>query len=142
MAKSKGKKKAVRNLAEYKKWLVGDSPEAKAWRTSSEHTRQVSEMVSAYASIEGGEAPSIVWSRIKAEKAALNKEVAAKEAQDARTNRLKEVARADYLKNGGEEKTFENEWGSLRKTLLESGRAEKLVSDSIQERRSRSARTF
>lgn len=134
-----GKKK---DLKQYKKWLTGDSKEAIAWRTSDENIRAVSEMVSAYASVEGGEASNLVWSRIKAEKAALKKEVAAKEEQEARTKRLKEAAMADYLKSGGEEKAFESEWGSLRKSLLETGRAGELVNRDLQNRRSKAARTF
>lgn len=134
-----GKKK---DLKEYRKWLKEDSKEAIAWRTSSEHTRAVSEMVSAYASVEGGEAANLVWSRINAEKVAVKKEQVIKEEQEVRSQILKEAARADWLANGGKPETFDRDWSSLEKSLLQSGRAGKIINEALQNRRSRSARTF
>lgn len=135
----KGRKYTVKEMED---WLLGDSTQAVGWRTNPEHLREVSEMITFYASTPGGRDASFVWSKIKAEKAQMRSVADLEEKQEQRTKRLREVARIDYLKSGGTEANFNREWSSLEKSLLASGRAGDLLDEDTQERRQKTARTF
>ena len=129
-------------VEEMRDWLKGDKPNQLAWRTNNENLRAVSEMVTLYGQTPGGEAPAPVWATIELERTAIKKAETDIETQNLRKQNLEKVAKADYLRNGGSEDEFKRHWKELKKELLTSGRAERLVEEDRAYRRSRSVRTF
>ena len=130
------------DVDEMRGWLMGDDERAVEWRQDPQNRRLVSEMTNRLAGMEGGLSRRAVNNHLAQERKRLEREAEAEEAKQARMERLYAVAKADWITNGGVEAEFEREWSSLRKELLRTGRAEKLLEEQDAERRARAARTF
>lgn len=129
-------------LDEMKLWLEGNEAAQVNWRIDKENLSQVSQMITEYSQTPGGRAASLVWSKIQREKEIAQQIIEERERGLEERKALVAAVKADYLANGGSEKTFNERLSEIIDAYAISGRTREVLDKVEAYHRSQAARTF